>query len=99
MPTATTDSPIAISTTRPCRSTKCAGAIANPVIPRIVGVSHSNRPAAAQRTYCAVPPSAPPATTTSAADMFHGASRRIACVTVAEAARLKKVVCTTTTTR
>src|SRR5215217_9325624 len=50
MPMAITDSPIATITTRPWRSTKCAGAIAKPRLPLMTGVIHSKTPANVDRT-------------------------------------------------
>src|SRR5204863_4393693 len=75
IPIATTDSPIATSTTSPCRSTKCAAPIANPLGFRSTGVSHSKTNASVQSAYCAPPPSAPPATTSSAEATLDGVKR------------------------
>ena len=55
-----------------------------PLVPRSSGVNHSNRPAAPQRTYCAVPPSAPPARTIRPANKLKGASVRIAWTALAD---------------
>ena len=69
MPAATTDSPMATMTTRPWRSTKCAGAISKLLwLSRLPthGVDHSSSAAAVHSTAWGVPPSAPPTTTSTA---------------------------------
>ena len=92
------DSPIAISTTSPWRSTKCAGEIVKP--PRISrGVIHSSTNAALHSTYCAVPPAIPPISTRPAVTRLYGASPRTALNVSAFVVRANSAMCTSTTIR
>jgi len=74
IPIATIDSPMATITTRPWRSTKCAGPISKPSSLISLGVDHSRTKARVHRTYCAVLPAMPPANTRTAETKLSGAS-------------------------
>ena len=62
-------------------------------------MSHWSATAAAQRTYCAVPPATPPASTSSADSTLSGKIRRIAATTRSDDARVKSPVWIATITR
>ena len=99
MPTATTDSPIATITTRPWRSTKCAGATSKPPRRFSSDVTHSTANAATHRTYCASPPAMPPARISAAASTLSRATRAIASTTDADDEREYSPACSSTIAR
>ncbi len=94
-----TDSPIAISTTNPWRSTKWPGSITKPESSISLGEIHSPITAIVQITYWAVPPITPPSNTSAAVDRLKGASPRIARVDVTPDDRANMPRCSSTTTR
>ncbi len=99
IPMATMDSPNAMITTSPCRSTKCPAWMTNPSCPDRYGAITCRQNAADHSTNSAVPPTIPATSTRIADTKLNGASRKIARTALSAVVLVNSAVCTPVTSR